>query len=176
MNLTWPPTHPVLTGPRFSLRPWRTSDAQAVFDACQDEATQHFTTIPVPYLMSDAQQFIALAPLKWTERSEAQFAIVDLDDDVVGSIGMMKIDDEQRSAEAGYWIAPQARQQGAARDALELLTTWGREVLGLREVILLIERENTASIAVAMAAGFRRFGEDEPYELKGSVRHMGRYH
>ena len=47
--LTWPATQPTLEADGLTLRPWRASDADAVYAACQDPEIVKWTTIPQPY-------------------------------------------------------------------------------------------------------------------------------
>lgn len=62
MTLNWPEDQPILDGETIILRPWRPEDAQAVFEACQDEMVQAFTSVPSPYRLTDAEAFVALGP------------------------------------------------------------------------------------------------------------------
>ncbi|MBT1035956.1 GNAT family N-acetyltransferase [Canibacter sp. lx-45] len=52
----------LLHGNGVVLRPLRASDAQDLYETCQDAEIVEYTTIPVPYLMSHAADFIADPP------------------------------------------------------------------------------------------------------------------
>ena len=58
MRGTWPAEQPTLTDEVVLLRPWRPEDAEEVFRACQDPDLQHFTQVPVPYLLEHAVGFV----------------------------------------------------------------------------------------------------------------------
>lgn len=175
MNLRWPDIQPVLGGDPVALRSWRTSDTESVYVACQDETLQNFTSVPSPYTMADAEEFIALGNTVWQVHSGVNFAITDASDEVIGAIALQNIDESRLDCEIGYWVADFARGQRVARNAVELLAGWGREELGLVRMILKIQRENTASIAAALAAGARPTGTTVDEERDGVVRNYGIY-
>jgi RimJ/RimL family protein N-acetyltransferase len=57
-----------------SLRPWNESDAEAVYEACQDPEIQHWIpVIPRPYTREDAVAFVTGA----LKLGPYQFAIVE---------------------------------------------------------------------------------------------------
>lgn len=171
MNLVWPREQPILRGNHFALRPWRPGDAEAVNLACQDPDIQHYTVVPVPYSLADAQAFVASGEQAWADRSQVHFAIVDLTDKVLGSISFVRLNAPERKAEIGYWVAPWGRGKGAANTAVGLIADFGRE-LGFEEFVMRIEDQNVASIATAVAAGAMPTGESEEVELKGTDRKM----
>lgn len=175
MNLRWPDIQPVLGGGAVTLRSWSTADTEAVYIACQDETLQNFTRVPSPYTMADAEEYIVSASAVWQARSGVNFAIADATDEVIGAIALQNIDESERVSELGYWVADFARGQRVARNAVELLADWGRDELGLERMILKIERENTASIAAALAAGARPTGVTRDEEYRGIVRNYGIY-
>lgn len=175
MTPFWPEEQPVVPGAHVTLRPWRESDAQLVFEVCQDEAIQRFTSVPEPYTLDDARAFIESTHQMWREQLEATFAAVDSADALMASIGLMKINDETRTAEIGYWVVPWARGLGVARSAVARLADWGHEQLGIENFRLRIEETNAASIAAALAAGAVASDELEPVDLKGTIRQMRHY-
>jgi RimJ/RimL family protein N-acetyltransferase len=61
---------------------------------------------------------------------------------------------EHARGEVGYWLAPEARRQGHATRALQLICAWGFEALGLERIELLAASGNLASQLVATRAGF----------------------
>ena len=62
----------------------------------------------------------------------AAFAFCDAaNGELLGSMSLGEVDFAQRSANAGYWAAPWARQRGATDRALRLVCGWGFDALGL---------------------------------------------
>lgn len=156
MALRWPTEPPTLTGARVVLRTWRADDADAVYEACQDADIQRWTTVPVPYLHEHAVGFVGdHVPGEWAARRGAPLCIAaPADDRVLGAVGLVRVDERDLIGEIGYWIAPWARGQGVATEAVALVAGWAYDELGLARLELLIDPDNTASRSVADRAGF----------------------
>ena len=92
-----------LTVDELILRPWRPSDAPALYDACQDPEIARWVTIPQPYLMADAVAFIDASRTMWRDGTGAPFAIVDADTDrLLGAVTRFGPDGHQ--ATFGLWL------------------------------------------------------------------------
>lgn len=143
------------------LRPWRATDADDVHRACQDPDIQRWTTVPRPYLPEHALDFVTgLAPQGWAAGTAAPFAVCDAADGrLLGSCGLISIDQQLRSGEVGYWTAPWARGRNVAARASRAVARWGFERLALRRVTWQAELGNHASRLTALRAGFRVEGQ-----------------
>lgn len=134
-------------------------DVDAITDACQDPDIPRFTRVPSPYTRADAAAFVRRAPEEWDAGTAAVFAIADpVDDLLLGSVGLLRLDDDRTVAEIGYWVAKAARRRGVATRAVRLVSAWGIGDLGIRRVELMTRVENVGSQRVAEAAGFVREG------------------
>jgi RimJ/RimL family protein N-acetyltransferase len=155
MALTWPGEPPVLGGELVSLRPWRADDKEAVFAACQDPDILRWTTIPVPYLPEHAAAFVGdYAQEQWQAHLGTPFCIAsNVDDSVLGSCDLFRIDESNLVAEVGYWVAPWARGRRVMTQALTLLARWAMGEVGFGRLEVMIEPDNMASRAVAEGAG-----------------------
>jgi RimJ/RimL family protein N-acetyltransferase len=147
-----------------TLRSWRSSDAPAVFAACQDPLIARFVPIPQPYELGDAQAFVERRPADLFDGDEAGFAIVDATtDELLGAIALHGPFGHR--AMFGYWLAPAARGRGVATRALRLIVDW---TLATTEVIRLevyTDVANDASGRVAERAGFEREGVRRAWDL-----------
>ena len=142
------------------LRPFDPEDARAVYEACLDPLIMRFTTFPPAQDEDDARGWI-LSQAGRRERAEGlDMAISAVADGAfLGAVGIAQLDAEHRRAEAGYWVAPEARGHGVAARALELLTEWAfGPPLELVRVGLSIDVDNVASQRTAERAGFAREG------------------
>lgn len=142
------------------LRPFEPEDARAVYEACLDPLIVRFTTFPPAQDEDDARGWI-LSQAGRRERAEAlDMAISAIADGaLLGAVGIGRLNAEHRRAEAGYWVAPEARGHGVAARALELLTDWAfGPPLELVRVGLSIDVDNVASLRTAERAGFAREG------------------
>ncbi|GIG86079.1 GNAT family N-acetyltransferase [Plantactinospora endophytica] len=139
------------------LRPWRAEDAEDVRRACQDPDIQRWTTVPSPYRLDDAIDFVTKrAPQAWSAGSGAPFAVCDAaTGELLGSCGLISVDPVLRSAEVGYWTAPWARGRGVAVRATRAVCRWAFGQLKLRRVVWQAEVGNHASRLVALRAGFQ---------------------
>lgn len=142
------------------LRPWRPQDADQVVAACQDPLITRFTRIPRPYGPNDAAAFFGQSSLGWRDRTAATFAGVDPhdDDEVLLSVGLVRINPHDLVAEIGYWTAPQHRRRGHTAAAAQTLSRIALTQWGFVRIELVADVANTASHRVAVSAGFRREG------------------
>jgi RimJ/RimL family protein N-acetyltransferase len=151
----------VIPGGDVTLRPWEPADTSFVFHSCQDADVQRWTRVPTPYTALHAATFVERHARPQPEDDGAFFAITKTDTgEVLGSISFGHIDWAFASAEAGYWVARDARGEGVATRALASLVGWGRRELRLVEVRLRVLAGNVASQRVAERAGFEATGVD----------------
>ncbi|QTE29467.1 GNAT family N-acetyltransferase [Pengzhenrongella sicca] len=154
-DLTWPSTQPTLHADGLTLRPWRPSDAVAVYEACQDPEIVRWTTVPSPYLLEHAESYVGpMSATAWVEKTAANFAVTDDDGALVGSFGLVRMNPGQGVAEVGYWVAPAARRRGVARRAAAAVTEWALRDVGFPRVELLAAVDNAGSRRVAELIGF----------------------
>ncbi|MFM8248396.1 MAG: GNAT family N-acetyltransferase [Acidimicrobiaceae bacterium] len=131
------------------LRQLQSSDAEWIYQACQDAEVQRWTKIPRPYMREHAKSFVA-------DQNGVLLANAVIDSrtgEPAGVAGIHHIKDGV--ATVGYWIAPQARRAGAASTALKILPTIARRLGDAQIVRAVIAETNSASRATAERAGFK---------------------
>ena len=160
---------PPLTDGVVTLRPPTESDAEAVYEYCQDPEIGRWTVIPDPYSLEDARTWIASAGNGPAAGDEVGFVIASASDDSpLGSCGLTRIHWEDLRAEIGYVVAASARRKGLGTRALRLLSRWALEELGLERVEAPVHPRNEPSQRLARAAGFTEEGLFRSYrERKG---------
>jgi RimJ/RimL family protein N-acetyltransferase len=156
------PPEPPLRDEVVALRSWRADDAPAVAAAIDGdpEIRRWLDKVPQPYGLDDAHEYIAACRRGWNEGTSANFAVVDAaDGKLLGSLGLRLDDLPAGVAEAGYWVAREARGRGVATHALRLSARWllGAE-LGIERLQLRADALNVPSQRVAEKAGFTREG------------------
>ncbi|MDX6644311.1 MAG: hypothetical protein QOK40_38, partial [Miltoncostaeaceae bacterium] len=163
---------PPLAEAPVRLRAWRSADEAALVASCRDPLIDRYTHVPSPYRASDARAWVAGQGDRLRSGLSLDLAIADLaTDELLGAIGMHAFRWQDRRAEVGYWLAPEARGRGVATCALRLLSRWALANLGLARLDLFAEEENVASVRVAERAGFVREGLLRSYiEIKGRRR------
>ena len=138
------------------LRPWRTEDVPAVAAACQDsEIARWLAFVPQPYTEEHARFYVRDCMDPTDDRKP--FAITAADtSEVIGSIDMRI--NRMLTGHVGYWLAAEARGSGLTSAALQALSRWAFQELGLGRVELVTDPDNIASQRVAEKAGFTREG------------------
>ena len=153
------------------LVPLGRSHLDALEDLGADPLVQRFTRIPDPFGRTEAEWWLGLYERGWVDGSRAGFAVVERRSGAfVGMIAFVTLRLDAAEAEVGYIVAPKSRGQGFAVRALDLLTAWGFEQLGLARIELRAELDNPASLRVAERCGYVREGVLRHVHLKGGRR------
>ncbi|GAA3653721.1 GNAT family N-acetyltransferase [Microbacterium marinilacus] len=142
----------VLHTTRLTLSRPVASDADAIFEVCQDPEIQRYTTVPSPYTREDAETFVGLVSEWWDSGSECVWAIRDVEG-LAGMIGLHAI--KNGAAELGYWLAPAARGRGYVDEAARTVVDFAFGPLRLERLEWHAVVGNAASARVAQRLGFR---------------------
>jgi RimJ/RimL family protein N-acetyltransferase len=143
---------PTLTDGVVTLRAHRASDALGSWEQCQDPLSQRWTTVPVPYSMTDAETFVGeIVPRGWAADSEWGFAL-EYDGRYGGTVSLRN--EGARRAEIAYGSHPAVRGTGAVERALRLLLDWGFAERDLRTVFWMAHLGNWGSRKLAWRLGF----------------------
>ena len=142
-----------------ALRDWREDDRDALVEMANDEAVQRWTRVPSPYTPGDADHWFALTRTTRAAGHQAAFAVVDAaGDDLLGSIDLRVNPADPAIGELGYMVGPRARRRRVATRAVELLTRWAFDDLGIVRMEIFVDPSNGPSVRVAEAAGYTREG------------------
>lgn len=162
-----------LRTPRLELSPPVEADVDAIFEACQDELVQRYTTVPSPYRREDAEGFVRLVAQWWDADTEHTWAIR-ADGVLAGVIGLRRTG--TGGAEIGYWMAPAARRRGHLVEAALAVVDWGfsPEGMGLVRIEWRAVAGNVGSARAARALGFDYRGTLRSALVSGAgARHDG---
>ena len=138
----------------FTLRALHETDAEWIYEACQDSELQRWTEIPKPYERHHAIDFAR------TKSGDVEVWVIE-SDRPVGVIGVHSINQLTRVAEIGYWTAPWGRKQGAMRDGLMQFIEKMKPNPDVAEIHATIAEGNIASRKTAESAGFQLLGPAE---------------
>ena len=167
-GLRWPTTNP--RSGSVSLREFYDSDVPMV----QELATDPY----VPLIGSLPAHADSSAALAWIERQRTRlpegvgfsFCIADDRDRPLGFAGLWTRGLPGGRATAGYAVAPSARGQGVAADALKALTGFAWTLPELHRVELYVEPDNAASQRTAERAGYAFEGVLRQHQKIGGRR------
>ncbi|MEU9114193.1 GNAT family N-acetyltransferase [Streptomyces sp. NPDC048483] len=163
----------ILTSERLFLRPFEPSDATAVHTACQEPDIPRWTSVPSPYGIHDAEQFVGTAaPEGWHTDTSYSFAVLSrADGSLIGAMGLVRLAllrTSERQAELGYWTAKEHRGKGYTVEAARAVVHWAFADLGVERMEWLAEAGNEGSRAVARKVGFQMEGT-----LRAKLVHEG---
>lgn len=131
------------------------SDAQWIFDACQDSQIQRWTTVPRPYLIEHAESFcngdVVTERIRWTIRDSS------INGRGLGLISVHAITDGV--AELGYWVAPWARGEGVCTSAVGRVVDQLQELPEVEAITARVASTNFASQRVMIKSDFEAVGE-----------------
>jgi RimJ/RimL family protein N-acetyltransferase len=141
----------------IELRSLTENDAEWITEACQDAEILRWTIVPRPYTLDHAKSFVndlAGELMAWAisdPRSPRGLGVIGVHHIIEGA------------ASIGYWVAPWARQQGAATIAIRLVVAELRTWPDVTTVSATIATTNTASRRTAESAGMSKaaFESDE---------------
>jgi RimJ/RimL family protein N-acetyltransferase len=163
-GVKFPEDVPLLSDGVVILRAHTPDDARGSYEQCQDPLSQAWTTVPVPYSMVDAREFVeGIVPKGWREDRDYAFAVEAPDaDGTLRYAGTVSLRPEgSRRAEIAYGSHPWCRGRGVMERALRLLLDWGFDELDLAMVVWWANQGNWASRRLAWRLGFT---------LEGAVR------
>jgi RimJ/RimL family protein N-acetyltransferase len=149
------PVAPELTdAPDLVLRLPLVGDLDDIVAQCRDPEFQRWTTVPVPYQDSDAQNFLGRVADGW--RANVARFVIEYQGRFSGTVDLRF--DGLGGAEVGFGLAPWARGKGVMSRALRLVLAWGFGLPGTDVVYWRAQVGNSASRRVAERCGFRMEG------------------
>ena len=160
---------PVLVVDALRLRPFCLGDAPTVARIYADDEVQQWHARSMT--VAEAAEWIENAAWAWARETGANWAVVDQHDQVVGRAGFRSIDLRDGVAEVAYWTAPSSRGNNIAPRAVDAVSVWMFENVGLHRIELNHSTRNTASCRVAQKAGFLYEGTRREQVLHGDGWH-----
>lgn len=144
-------SQPVLPAGELVLRPWREDDAPELVRAYGDPDIAYWHARALTH--SEAVAWVRSRAERWQTELGADWAVTRADL-LVGRAALRTIDLAEGWAEVAYWVLPEHRGRGVASSAVDALTDWAFDGLGLHRLELLHSTGNPASCRIASRAGF----------------------
>ncbi|HET6966998.1 MAG TPA: GNAT family N-acetyltransferase [Ornithinibacter sp.] len=158
-GMPFPACVPELTDGVVRLRAHRAEDAERIVEQSNDPESMRWTTVPRPYGLDQAREFLELIEREWSETGGMRFwAITDAEDPEGLYRGTVDLRPRGGgAAETGFGLHPDARGSGLMAGALRLASRWWFGEGGVR-VHWAAVRGNFASWRVAWSCGFTHHG------------------
>jgi RimJ/RimL family protein N-acetyltransferase len=152
------------------LRLLADADLPALVELVQDPEIPRWTRIPSPYGPRHADDWFGLQARGREQGALLNLMVVERDNRILGSVGIVELNWEEGRCELGYWLGREARGRGVMTKAVRLLSAWIFESLPMDRITITAEPENHASRTVAERAGFTFEGVLRSYFVNKGVR------
>lgn len=140
-----------LSGEGLVLRDWTRADLAVMPELFDHPDIAYWTPIVSPFDEAAARGRLERDRKMRAEGAAMLLAITVDGGAPLGEAMLRRVPD---GVELGYAVGPAHRGRGLAGRAVRVLATYAFEQLGVRRVILELEAENAASVAVAVKGGF----------------------
>ncbi|MBR5673933.1 MAG: GNAT family N-acetyltransferase [Muribaculaceae bacterium] len=90
------------------------------------------------------------------------------DGTAVGTVDFLNFDPLNNRAELGLFITKEMRGKGLGRQSLEVITTYAREHIGLKQIYVYISNDNSVCLKLFEDFGYRRVGVIQSWVKRGS--------
>lgn len=105
----------------------------------------------------------------YAQRQLRLMIVLNNDGSPVGTVDYLNFDPLNNRAELGLFITAEQRGKGLGRQALDLLTAYSREHLGLRQLYVFIALDNEVCLKLFEDYGYRRAGILQSWVKRGST-------
>ena len=144
----------IVAGDALVVRPWKASDALAVFEAFADPEIRRWH-LRSASSRSEVAGWIDSWVADWSEGAQAHWAVAaSQTDEVVGRVSLKNMVLACGQAEVAYWTMPTRRRRAVAVRAVEALTRWAFDEVGFHRLELTHSVSNPPSCSVAVKTRF----------------------
>lgn len=169
VNTTFDP-FPILTTPRLRLRQLAPTDAPAIYALRSDERVNYYIDRPKAMTLAEAESFIDYINYNINNQKWLYWAItLPPEDQVVGTICLWNIEEEEGVSDLGYELLPDFQGKGIMREALLKVLEFSFQTMRLNTIVAYTHRLNAASTGLLTRCGFSK---DETVEADEQVRYV----
>lgn len=134
--------------------------AEELFEAV-DKNREHLSPF-LPWVsnmnsVADFNDYIKNCEQLYEEIKEVSFVIIS-DEDLVGRIGLHRINLQNKNASIGYWLTKDTEGKGIITKSCERLIAYGFQDLGLRRIEIKAAVKNLRSQAIPQKLNFKKEG------------------
>ncbi|MFT6166241.1 MAG: ribosomal-protein-alanine N-acetyltransferase [Vicingaceae bacterium] len=156
-KITFPEIHPTLKTHRLELKPPSLSDASEFFEIRSDiEFMKYVGQYPIKKI-SKAEEYIQRIIDGFKTQTGISWKICEKGSDkLIGYIGFWSIDYTNFRTEIGYGLHPNFHRKGYATEALNAMTHFVFNELGLHSIEANADVKNIATIKLLEKCGFKK--------------------
>ena len=146
-----------LKGTNFSLREWRTYDAELLQKHANNPNVYNFLKdrFPHPYTMADAVSWVNIM----LQQKPFTTFVIAIDDRLAGVIGLELRDDIYSKAPLlGYWLGEEFWGRGITTEAVKLMSSYAFSTLNIVRIQAGVLGNNKRSMRVLEKAGYIKEG------------------
>ena len=162
----------LLSNGTVTLRALEPTDLEALYRWENDTALWVVSDTVAPYsreaLLHYLQEYTGDI---YAQRQLRLMITMAVDGTPVGTVDFLNFDPLNNRAELGLFIQREYRGRGLGLRALELLTAYAREHIGLRQLYVYIAVDNVVCLKLFEHYGYRRVGTLQSWVKRGTVYH-----
>lgn len=160
----------LLNNDKVTLRALEPTDLDTLYRWENDSSVWTVTDTIAPYSREALWHYLEQYTGDIYAQRQLRLMITLTDDGApVGTIDFLNFDPLNNRAELGLLIAGEWRGKGLGRQALELLTAYARDHIGLRQLYVFIAVDNTVCLDLFESFGYRRAGILQSWVRRGKA-------
>lgn len=162
----------LLSNDTIALRALEPTDLDMLYRWENDTALWNVSDTVAPYSRQALWQYLEQNTGDiYAQRQLRLMITLCSDGTAIGTIDFLNFDPLNNRAELGLFIADEWRGKGLGRQALELLTAYARDHIGLRQLYVFIALDNTVCLKMFEDYGYRRAGILNSWVKRGNSYH-----
>jgi RimJ/RimL family protein N-acetyltransferase len=147
---------------RLKIREFKIEDNKRVSTLLNNlEVTRWLLVFPFPFTLSDADKTIEHMLKRAEENPRTSYNLaIELKDtkELIGNIGLVKIDLNQKTAMIMYWLGEEYWKRGYGSEALNKVLDFAFDILGLRKISAEVYPGNEGSSKLLEKFNFKEEG------------------
>jgi RimJ/RimL family protein N-acetyltransferase len=154
------PADIAIAGRGLHLREWTDTDLAVMVELFDEQQIARWTPLVSPFDLAAAEAYLAKARRARAAGAGIQLAITSDGLQALGEVLLYRTGKDRSDGEIAYAVGARYRRQRLAVRAVQLMTAYAYDQLGMGRAILRVAADNEGSVGVALAAGFQL--SDEP--------------
>lgn len=160
----------LMSNEHIALRPLEPTDLDTLYNWENDSSLWVVSDTVAPYSRAALWQYLeGYTGDIYSQRQLRLMVTLACDGTPIGTIDYLNFDPLNNRAELGLFIHSDHRGKGLGRQALEMLTNYSRDHLGLRQLYVFIELSNEVCLKLFEDFGYRRVGDIKSWVKRGTT-------